>query len=200
MLEEYKREYERSIGVTDIEKLRVEKILQVITKYLKLTSSYYGFSLRAQEQLVKKILIFISFLNPNSDIFAPEIIVIFNSAHLFDKNIFEIFRDNKDINYCLLPSKSSTNKLITVEIETKGGDLSTISKFHNRYFNSESKEKDPIDLWSNYINDLGSGKKDPRSYPLNPWDENWKLKKISAEVIEKYISLVLLLNTLDKTN
>jgi hypothetical protein len=170
----------------------VERVLRVMTKYLELMSSYYGFSLRAQEQLIKKIQIFISSLDLNNDVFAPEIIVIFNSAHLFDKSMFERFKDenNREINYFLLPSSSET---MNGKIEKKGGDLKVINKFHNKYYNNklESGEKDPINLWSDHIRHLRDDDVEI---------EDCRLNKISVEVIEKYLSLIISLNVLDKTN
>lgn len=73
----------------------LQYITNIIRDNLCVLFSYFNFSFRAQEQIVVKLKMFISALNPKKDILIPEILPWLICMHSFSKEYFELFTEDK---------------------------------------------------------------------------------------------------------
>lgn len=128
-----------------------DNILIHLSSLLNLLSQFFKFSLRAQEQILLKMRMFVSALSAEHDILLPELLTWNVCLYSFDNELYHKFTQTKSSNYIL-----ETGNYIT-------GDTPLLKK--------------NIDFKS--LNKLLKPQENPNislSYPLNEWIDNYLLK------------------------
>lgn len=81
------------------DKITQNDLLQSITDFMKnglcILFSYFNFSLRAQEQIIIKLKMFLSALDPKEDLLIPEILPWLICMHSFSEEHFKLFTEDK---------------------------------------------------------------------------------------------------------
>lgn len=72
-----------------------EQILWHISLLLKSLAGFFNFSLRAQEQIILKMRMFLSALTVDTDILLPELLSWNVCLYVFDKNLYHKFQNDK---------------------------------------------------------------------------------------------------------
>ena len=85
-----------------------EQILWHISLLLKSLSGFFNFSLRAQEQIVLKMRMFLSVLTVDTDILLPELLSWNVCLYAFDRNLYHKFQNNK-LSQTILSTKAPSD-------------------------------------------------------------------------------------------
>lgn len=85
------------IDWTDNSIKNVEKLCQYMTVLIQAVCLYFRFSFRAQEQFVIRLRVFLAALNPEKDIFIPELTILLNGLKFTSHAFFKEFKASKDI-------------------------------------------------------------------------------------------------------
>lgn len=161
-------------------------VMEVFVKYLNFTSVFYGLSLRSQEQLVKKIKIFVASLDIEKDVLLPELIVLFNAAHFFDVGLFDNFVKTSSMTNSIYPTGLAPTT-VRETITERGGELNALNVFNESY---AGRKLNPLSVWFENVQHCLTRKGTMSIHSL--------VGDISREQIVKYVSLVLTLGKMEE--
>ena len=155
------------------------QILWHLNFLLKSLARFFNFSLRAQEQIVLKIRMFVSALSVEQDVLLPELLVWNVCLYAFDKELYHRFQREKLVKNIL--SKKDSSILSAHE----NINFSSLDELLKPEQDSSIPLSYPLPIWIEAL--LDPKKKlsnEGRSMPYNP---------IRTNSVEKYLTLTPLL-------
>lgn len=156
-----------------------EQILYHLNFLFKTLAQFFNFSLRAQEQIIIKIRMFVSALSVEEDILLPELLVWNVCLYAFDKELYHRFQREKLVKNIL--SKSETSILST----NKDINFSSLEKLLKPEQDSSIPLSYPLPIWIEAL--LDPKKKLSPESSARPYDP------IMMNSVQKYLILTPLL-------
>lgn len=140
-----------------------ELVFAHMSLVLSKLSQFFNFSLRAQEQIVLKMRMFVSALSVEKDILLPELLVWNVCLYAFDKNLYHRFQQEKLVKNILAKKESS------ILSANQNVNFSMLDGLLNPEQNSNLSLSYPLPIWIEAL--LDPNKKlspDGRSMPYDP--------------------------------